>query len=303
MFVPLNPQSAAINDAIVAARLDAPLPTPETMREGYAALIAATGTNERTCKVEQIDVAGLPSLLLTPPSCDDGLLVWFHHGGFVINSPELSLNETDRLAVAARSRCVNVGYRLAPEHKLPAAQLDAIDAARWCLANAHQLGVDPAKVAVGGDSAGGNLAAVCAQRVPGLCAQLLAYAALDLREERIATYPYQEGYLLDRATLEYFAEQSTGTIDLADPLVSPLLADRDALASTPPALVITAEFDPLVNDGREYVAALRAAGVTVEHRHFDDEMHIFMSMPELLDGARVALEQAGAFLARQFNRP
>jgi acetyl esterase len=300
--VPLNPQSARVNDAIVAARADGPLQTAELARSGYASLIAATGTTERICKVEPIDVAGLPSLLLTPPSCDDGLLVWFHGGGFVISSPELSVNETDRLAVAARSRCVSVGYHLSPEVKLPTPQLDAIAATRWCIANAGELGVDPTRVAVGGDSAGGNLAAVCAQRVAGLCAQLLVYPAVDLRPEHRAAYRYADGYILDGATMEFFAEESLGAFDPADPLVSPALADRDVLATTPPALVVTAEFDPLVDDGREYVDALRAAGVTVELLHFDDEMHLFISMPEILDGARVAIDQAGSFLARQIGR-
>jgi acetyl esterase len=301
--VPLNPQSAGVNDAIVAARDAAPPPTAESMRQGYAQLIAMTGTDERTCKVEPIDVAGLPSLLLTPPSCDDGLLVWFHGGGFVINSPELSLNETDRLAVAARSRCVNVGYHLAPEHRCPDQQLEAIEAVRWCLEHAVELGCDPTRVGVGGDSAGGNLAAVCAQRVAGLCAQLLVYPAVDLRLGREASYDHLRGYILDGPTIEFFAEQSNSTFDFSDPLVSPMLADKATLSATPPALVITAEYDPLVDDGRTYTDSLRAAGVRVEHLHFDDEMHLFVSMPEILDGARVAIERAGAFLAREFTAP
>jgi acetyl esterase len=297
--VPLNPQTAAINDLVLAARASAPPPTAGLMRESYAALIEAT-TTERVSTVEPIEVAGLPSLLLTPPVCDGGLLVWFHGGGWTINSPELSINETDRLATAARCRCVSVGYRLAPEHPFPAPQLDAIDATRWCLEHLGDLGDPAARVAVGGDSAGGNLAAVAAQRVAPLCAQLLVYPAVDLRVERRGGYEHAEGYALDAAAMDFFYAQSTGDTDLADPLVSPLLASSDVLSSVPPALIVSAEYDPLTAEGREYAAALRAAGVDVEVDHYDDEMHLFFSLPGVLDGSKRAIDRAGAFLAGRF---
>jgi acetyl esterase len=294
----LNAQSASINDAVVAARKVAPAPTVESMRDGYVALMAATATTDRSCTVEEVAVAGFPSLLLSPPACDGGLLVWFHGGGFILSSPHAALSETDRLAAAARARCVSVGYRLAPEYPLPAAQLDAIEATRWCVEHADELGVDRARVAVGGDSAGGNLAAVSAQRVDGLAAQLLVYPTVDQRPERRAAFEHTDGYILDGATIDFFRSNSMGSVDPSDPLVSPLLADRAVLAATPTAMVITAELDPLVDDGRDYVAALRAAGVDVEHAHFPDEMHLFFSIPEHLDGAKRAIALAGDFLAR-----
>jgi acetyl esterase len=297
--MPLNEQTAAINEMVVASRADAPPPTPATIREGYATLIGLVGKKEFSSKVEPIDVGGLDSLLFTPPECDDGLLVWFHGGGWVINSPELSSSEADRLAVAGRCRVLNVGYGLAPEHPMPGPQLDAIAAATWAIEHAAELGANPAKVAVGGDSAGGNLAAVAAQRVPGLRAQVLVYPGVDNRAQD--RYDHDEGYMLDGATMRFFISTAAGDFDVNDPLVSPLLADREVLAATPPALVLTAEYDPLLDQSRKYSAALTHAGVAVTDVHFDDETHLFFSLTEVLDGARRAIEATGSFLREQFS--
>ncbi|HEV3212817.1 MAG TPA: alpha/beta hydrolase [Acidimicrobiales bacterium] len=299
--MPLDPVTAQINDLIVGLREGAPAPTVETMRAGYVQLIEQIGTTTTTCKVEPIDVDGLPSLSFTPPECEDGLLVWFHGGGWVISDPEHAINEVDRLAVAARCRAISVGYRLAPEHPFPQPQLDAVVAANWCVANAASLGADPRRVAVGGDSAGGNLAAVAAQRVDGLCAQLLVYPGCDLREATRQTQPYPEGYILDRGAIDFFLSCALGDADPADPMISPQVAMTEILTEAPPALVITAEYDPLRDDGRTYAATLRAAGVHVETREYDRQTHLFFSMPEALEDARDAIEVAGAFLASQFD--
>ena len=208
----------------------------------------------------------------------------------------------DRLAVAARCRAISVGYRLAPEYPFPTPQLDGVVAATWCVAHAEELGADPRKVAVGGDSAGGNLAAVAAQRVDDLCAQVLVYPGTDLsRGARSRPQPYPDGYFLDHAAVEFFLEHAVGEADVRDPVISPALAMPMVLGATPPALVITAEYDPLRDDGREYAELLRDAGVHVETRHYDAQMHGFFSMPEALADARDAIEAAGAFLAAQFD--
>ena len=299
--MPLDPVAAQINDAIQASKKDAPPLAVETLRVGYAELIGAICTPKTTCAVEPIEVEDRPALSFTPPEHDDGLLVWFHGGGWVINSPELAINEVDRLAVAARCRAVSVDYRQAPEHPFPAPQLDAVVTASWCAAHAAELGAAPRRVAVGGDSAGGNLAAVAAQRVDDLCAQVLVYPACDLRDETRARYPYLEGYVLDGAAIEFFMSCATGDADLWDPMLSPALATPEILGATPPAMVITAEYDPLRDDARGYADALRAAGVQVETRHYDDQSHLFFSMPEILEGARDAIEAAGSFLRDRFD--
>jgi acetyl esterase len=299
--VPLNEVTAQINSLVVGLREGAPPLAVDTMRAGYAQFIEQIGTSETTCKVEPIDVDGIASLSFTPPDCGDGLLVWYHGGGWVISSPDDAINEVDRLAVAAKCRAISVGYGLAPEHPFPRPQLDAVVAANWCVAHAKELGAHPGKVAVGGDSAGGNLAAVAAQRVDGLCAQVLVYPGCDLRAETRAAQPYAEGYILDRESIDFFMSCAAGDADLGDPMVSPQLAMTEILAAAPPALVITAEYDPLRDDGRTYAETLRAAGVHVETQHYDEQVHLFFSMPEALEDARHAIETAGAFLAARFD--
>jgi acetyl esterase len=282
-------------------RADAPPPTVESIRAGYAQFIEQIGTTTTTCKVEPIDVEGLASLSFTPPDCGDGLLVWFHGGGWVISGPEHAINEVDRLAVAANCRAISVGYHLAPEHPFPKPQLDGIVAATWCVANAEALGADPRKVAVGGDSAGGNLAAVAGQRVDGLCAQVLVYPGCDLRAETRAAAPHPEGYILDKETIDFFLSCALADADAENPIISPQLAMPQLLAASPPTLVITAEYDPLRDESFTYAASLRAAGVHVETRHYEHQTHLFFSMPEALEEARDAIGTAGAFLAAQFD--
>jgi acetyl esterase len=299
--VPLDPVTAQINDLVQEVRKASPPLSVELLRDGYAQFIGQVGTTTTSCKVEPIDVEGMPSLSFTPPDCGDGLLVWYHGGGWVISSPGLATNELDRLAVAAGCRAISVGYRLAPEHPFPAPQLDGVVAGTWCVANAKELGADPRKVAVGGDSAGGNLAAVAAQRVDDLCAQVLVYPGIDLAPEHVDAQPYPEGYFLDHATIQFFLEQAAGDADVNDPVISPGHAMPMVLESVPPALVITAEYDPLRDDGREYAEALRAAGVHVETKHYDAQMHGFFSMPEALADARDAIETAGRFLTARFD--
>ncbi|HUD69893.1 MAG TPA: alpha/beta hydrolase [Acidimicrobiales bacterium] len=295
----LDPVTAQINDLVQAVRKDAPPPTVAAMREAWAQLIAQVGTAEMQCKVESINVGDLTALTFTPPSCDDGLVVWFHGGGWVVGSPSTAVNEVDRLAVAARCRILSVDYRLAPEHPFPTSQLDGVASAAWCLEHAGDFDADQRCVAVGGDSAGGNLAAVAAQRVPGLCAQVLVYPGCDLSAERQSHFEHTEGYLLDGDSIDFFFQQ-VGTADRSDPLVSPMFADQATLAASPPALVITAEYDPLRVECAEYAAKLRDTGVNVDELHFDRQMHGFFSMPEVLEDARIAIERAASFLDDRF---
>jgi acetyl esterase len=299
--MPLDPVTQSINDVVLTYRAASSALTVQEMRDGYAMVVELIGSKETACDVQPVGVGGLQGLLFTPPECGDGLLAWFHGGGFVIGSAALSRTEVDRLAVAARCRVVSVEYRLAPEHRPPAAQYDAIEAATWCIAHARQLGVDPARVAVGGDSAGGNLAAVAAQRVEGLAAQVLIYPAVDLDPGILDGLPYQEGYLLDRASMDLFAECCEGEIEGTDPLVSPIRSSAEVLARVPPAYVATAEYDPVRDQGLAYASALRDAGVEVEAEHFASQMHGFFSMPELIEDARTAIAHAGGFIARQFD--
>lgn len=216
-------------------------------------------------------------------------VVMFHGGGFVIG-------DLDTHDVMARSICVGTGavvvavdYRLAPEHPWPAAPHDAIAATRAVLADLGAYGGGPV-VGVAGDSAGGNLAAIVAQQVPGIAAQLLVYPATD----KVADYPSRtenaHGYLLDEPTMEWFVAQYLGT-DHADddPLVSPL---RGELTGLPPAVVVTAEYDPLRDEGEAYAAALQSAGVPVTLRRYDGLVHGFFDLGGWSKASQVAIDES-----------
>jgi acetyl esterase len=183
---------------------------------------------------------------------------------------------------------VSVDYRLGPEHVFPAAVEDTYAALRWVAGHIDEYGGDPARVAVAGDSAGANLAAVCAQlaRADGvrLAAQLLVYPPVDLLGDYPSRVENASGYFLSYADMQWFAEHYIGMSEddprvaglARDPRVSPLLAD--SLEGLPPAVVATAEFDPLRDEGNAYAAALEKAGVRVEHREFAGLIHGFYGM-------------------------
>jgi acetyl esterase len=168
----------------------------------------------------------------------------------------------------------------------------------WTVENGELLGVDASKVAVGGDSAGGNLAALLCQRVrddfgPDIDFQLLVYPATDLTLGHPSIDENAEGYLLTKASIEWFVDCYLGDRERKDPAVSPLFAD---LSGLPRALVVTAEFDPLRDEGEAYATRLQEAGVPTEHLRYDGQIHGFFGMATTLDGGRHALDLAGAAL-------
>jgi acetyl esterase len=234
------------------------------------------------------------------------LLVFFHGGGFVVGDLE-SYDEMCRgLALAGDCAVLAVHYRLAPEHKFPAATDDALGAARWAARHANELGIDPARIAVGGDSAGGNLAAVTALRARGdeqlrLIGQLLIYPVTASHTPPTRSYIENgEGYLLTRDIMKFFIEQY-----LPDEAASrhphfSVLSAPD-LAALPAAYVVTAQYDPLRDEGEAYAERLRAAGVAVELVHYDGAIHGFFAMHGV-DLGQQALKGAGDWLRALFRR-
>jgi acetyl esterase len=226
------------------------------------------------------------------PTADGMLpgLVFFHGGGWVIGDLDSHDDLCRDLAAQAGCAVLAVDYRLAPEHCFPAAAEDAIAAADWAAANAAQLGIDPARLAVGGDSAGGNLAAVVAlaARDAGrpLAAQLLIYPVTDL--SRLEGESYRtcgEGYGLTAAAMAWFrAHYLSNAAATGDWRVSPLLAED--LHRLPPALVVTAEFDVLRSEGEAYARRLAEAGVPTRLARYDGMIHGFASMAGVLDVGR-----------------
>jgi acetyl esterase len=209
------------------------------------------------------------------------------------------------LANAARCIVVAVDYRLAPEHKFPAAVEDCEAVVRWAATAGSKLGLDAARIAVGGDSAGGNLAAVMCHMardgtLPPLCFQLLIYPSVDQRLGQASYQRVTSGVPLTTATVRYFqGHYLHGTADKEDWRASPLLAPRfDGL---PPALVVTAAHDPLCDEGREYAARLDAAGGHVTLLHFNDQLHGFVHWSRIVRSASATLDFAARRMRAVFD--
>ncbi|HJU29252.1 MAG TPA: alpha/beta hydrolase, partial [Candidatus Binataceae bacterium] len=201
---------------------------------------------------------------------------------------------------------VSVDYRLAPEHKFPAAPEDCYAATKWVAENARSLNIDANRIAVGGDSAGGNLAAVVAQMArdrggPKIAFQLLVYPATDCANESPSQREFtQDGYILSRADMDWFYGHYLSAADKTNPYVCPALAK--SLAGLPPAFVITAEVDPLRDEGEAYGEALRKAGVKVKAKRYNGVCHGFFSMAALIDKGKEAIADGCAELRVAIGR-
>lgn len=236
-----------------------------------------------------------------PPPEPLPLLIYFHGGGWVIGDLETHDVVCREIANRAGLGVLAVDYRLAPEHKFPAAIEDAFAATLWAHRTAADQGFDPARIAVGGDSAGGNLAAVVtllarAQGGPPLAAQVLIYPATDLGMGHPSHQRWAEGYLLTRPTMEWFRAHylSDPAREVADWRVSPLRAGD--FRNLPPAFVLTAEYDPLVDEGEDYAERLAAAGVAVETHRMPGMIHGFLTMGKVIPAADEALGRIAAYL-------
>jgi acetyl esterase len=231
-------------------------------------------------------------------------LVFFHGGGWIYGSLETHDATCRFLAEEAQVRVVAVDYRLAPEAPFPAAVDDALAAWKWITDHAPGLGIDPDRIAVGGDSAGGNLATVVAQqtvragqRSPAF--QLLIYPATDFVGTGGSRERYRDGFYLSQAFMDLAEENYlVGGEDRADPRLSPLRGDVTGVA---PAYVVTAGFDPLLDEGEAYVEKLRAAGVAVEHVREDGMIHGFLNMVALGRSAPRAVRRAASALQRHLT--
>lgn len=232
------------------------------------------------------------------------VLVWYHGGGWVLGTLDASDHTCRELANTAGCIVVSVDYRLAPEYRFPAAPDDCEAAYYWALENAASFGGDARRVAVGGDSAGGNLAAVVCLRVkeadtPLPVFQLLVYPVTDSDFTRLSYIENAEGYMLTEVGMRWFWDQY---VNSADELVHPhaAVARASELAGLPPALVITAEFDPLRDEGEAYGELLRAAGVPVTITRYDGVIHGFYGMFNAIDKGRDAIRESAEALGRAF---
>lgn len=285
----LDPHFRAMLDAAAAIEMP-PLATlpPEMIRMGYVAQRAGLDAGApKDLTVSDIQVAGgdgpLKARLYVPKDAPatTGGLVYFHGGGFVIGDLETHDDFMRRLCAASGVRIVAVDYRLAPEHPFPAAHDDALAATRWVIDNGASLGIDPARVAVGGCSAGGNLAACMALEFRDdparkLAFQLLLYPATAMEQDTQSRKDLATGYVLTAEVMTWFAGHfaAIGHPDArrAEP------ANVEDLTGLPPALTVTAGFDPLKDEGKLYAERMAAAGVKSEHIEYPSFVHDFYIM-------------------------
>ena len=295
----LSPKARAIVDQ-VAALPQLPTLTPVEAR-GRPVPLEAAPEAVASLTARTIPGPGGPMAIriYRPRDALGAALVYFHGGGWVVGSLE-SADGSCR-ALANRSRCVvvSIDYRLAPETKFPGAVDDAYAATRWVSENAADLRIDPTHIAVGGASAGGNLAAAVAlvareRGGPKIAFQLLTVPVTELSSKAASHREFAEGYGLSAADMTWFGLHYVRTpADADDPRASVLRAD---LHDLPPAFVITAECDPLRDDGEAYAEKLRKLGIAARYKRYPGMFHGFMGFPGVLPEATQAFEDAGAAL-------
>ena len=297
----------------------ADLPPLYTLEAPAARLQSAAGTAktaiepEPMAKVESIAIDGpggeLMIRLYTPTGVEPGALpihVYLHGGGFVIGTLDTHDSIARRMANRAGCLVASVDYRLAPEHRYPAAVEDTMAALAWATANGDAFGGDPSRIAVGGDSAGGNLAAVAAQKLrdaggPALACQVLIYPLTDhamgdfaSRRDHSDTFPIRE------PVMTWFHEHYFGHTDpVSEQDASPLHCED--FAGLPPAYVLTAGLDPLLDEGKAYADKLTAAGVDVVYKCYETTIHGFLQMGKVIPAAEGAIDEIGDYLKARFD--
>jgi acetyl esterase/lipase len=305
--MPLDPQMKVVLDAMAAAKAP-PFHklTPQEARKNLARR-AAQGEPEPVARVEDRKIAGpageIPVRIYTPRGNGPfGACVYFHGGGWVVGDIELTDQPCRMLTNAAGCVTISVDYRLAPEHKFPAGPEDCYAAVNWAAANGQALNVDPGRIAVAGTSAGATLAAAVALMArdrggPRIAYQLLVYPATTsaLTTGSHREFASDSYYILSRADMEWFwGHYLASDADRTNLYACPAYAK--SLRGLPPAFVITAEFDPLRDEGEAYAARLREEGVPSVLKRYEGVTHGFFGMPAQLDKAKLAIAEAGSAL-------
>jgi acetyl esterase len=311
----IDPDTQNVLDMIrLAGRPPFETLTPDEARQAYAASrrilqpppedVAETRDTEVSGPLGPI---GIRSYRPAGTAASDVLpaLVWFHGGGWLLGDLDSHDGVCRRFANAVRCRVISVDYRMAPEHVFPAAVDDCAAVIRYVLNNAASLGVDASKVAVGGDSAGGNLAAVMALMsrdgsLPPLAFQLLIYPATDMMMTTVSSTTIGPGVPLTSVTMKWFIDHYAKGHE-TDWRASP--GRVSSVAGTAPALVLTCALDPLRDEGIDYAKRLEREGVRVVHLHYSDQIHGFMSMGRLIRAADQAIDMMARVLKQTLWPP
>ena len=306
--MPLHAQAQAVCD-LVNAMGEVP-PSDERLqevRDGFATLVVmGAGAPEPVFEISDLDADGVPVRVYRPtPELDLPVIVYFHGGGWTIGSVEHFDLITRQIANASGAIVVSVDYRLAPEYPFPTPLDDCWRALVWTAKNAAEFGGDGARIAVMGDSAGGNLAAVCAllardAGAPDIALQVLVYPVVDCEFDTPSYLENGSGYLLTADDMHWFFSCYLG--DGADPTDWRISPHRSAdLRGVAPAVVITAEYDPLRDEGQAYARRLEGAGVSVTHIPYDGMIHAFFGLSAAFDASRDALQRVSAELRQAFG--
>ena len=308
--MPLDPQMKQAMEQMAALGLpQAHTVSPAEARANAKKRPRAPGPE--VAKVEDRTIPGpdgdVPVRIYTPEG--EGpfpILAWYHGGGWVVGDLESADGSARNLCVGGQCVVVSVDYRLAPETKFPGPAEDCWAATTWAVKNASSFNGDPTRLAVGGDSAGGNLAAAMSLMAadrggPEIALQLLVYPVTDVDFNTVSYGENAEGYSLTKTTMQWYWDHylSSGE-DAANPYAAPLQAK--SLAGQPPALVITAEYDPLRDEGEAYAKRLQEAGVEATTSRYNGVIHGFFSMGGVVDKGQQAVDEASAALRRAFAR-
>jgi len=293
--MPLHPQVAALLDQMKA--MGAPPLSAGSVadaRAGTEAIAALAGDPIPVGSVRDItipvDGASIGARVYTPAGAGPHpIVLFFHGGGWVICTLDTHDNVARAICRDAQAVVVSVDYRMAPEFRFPIALDDCFAATQWVAANARSLGGDANRLAVCGDSAGGNLSAAVSQMArdaggPTIAFAALLYPATDMTAKGGSLDENAKGYFLERADMEWFMNHYLSAEERKDPRASPLLHPR--LAGLPPCFITTCEFDPLRDEGEAYGAALRANGVAAENKRYDGLIHAVANMTGVVDGGR-----------------
>ncbi len=308
--MPLDPQVKAMIEQMAKSGMpQLETLSPAEARRVTSEMFAATsGAHEPVANVENRKIPGpageIPVRIYTPSGNGPfPVLMYYHGGGWVLGDLESHDAACRSLTNGARCVTVSVDYRLAPEHKFPAAVEDCYAATEWMSENAASLNADARRLAVGGDSAGGNLAAVVSliardRKTPQVSLQLLVYPATDGALDTYSHKTFLDYFLTHGAVVYFWNHYVRSEADKKNPHASPAYASD--LRGLPPALVITAEFDPLRDEGEAYGRKLREAGVPVTVTRYDGMIHGFFTMGDMLSAGKRAMAEACEALGRAF---
>lgn len=309
----MDPKAQLVGELILSLRPPDYLPPPDEARGQFRKMVgvfdepppASVCTTDLACP----GPAGpIPLRLYAPEGVPEPapLLLYFHGGGWMQGDLETHHGLCGKLAAWSGCKVLAVDYRLAPEHKFPAGLEDCLAAWRWLAANAGALGADPARLAIGGDSAGGNLTAgllhvLTAEGARMPAAQLLIYPSVELGWDLPSHHELADAFILPRVRILWYTDLYLRSPEqVADPRASPLRAP--SLRGQPPAMILTAGFDPLLDDGRLYAERLEAAGVPVTYREFPGQVHAFVSLTRVIPQGDTAIRVAADWLRGGLGR-